>query len=78
MTENLLFVLLMIGFALMIREIYILTAIWLALKEMVIEKEMNIEKNKRLQHYAIETMFLTFTIVSILIAMFLFTHEGIK
>lgn len=77
MIGNLLFALLMVGFALLIRGIYILNAIRLGLKEMAIEKEKNIHMNQRLQNYAIEMMFITFTIVIILLAMSLFAHEGV-
>ena len=77
MIGNLLFALLMVGFVLLIRGVYILTAIRLGLQEMMIETEKNIKKNKKLQNYTIEMIFITFLIVVILLAVSLFAHEGV-
>lgn len=75
--ENVLFALMVIGLSVLAREIYTLRAIFEGLKTIKLKNELNELEIKKLQRYAIETMVLTSVIVSILLMLSLFAHEGV-
>lgn len=75
--ENVLFVLLMVGFALMIFGIYDLISIWQGLKRILMTKEVDNGEIRLLQGYVIEALVITFVIVGILLATALLPREGV-
>ena len=73
-----LFALMMFGFALVIRGTYLVYTVYLGLKSLELIKELNINKVKDFQRYLIEALILLFLIMSVILVMFLFAHEGIS
>lgn len=73
---NLVIALLMIGFGLMMRQIFVLNVIWMGLRSLS-KRNLEVEEIKKMKGCVIETFFLTFCIVTILLAMSLVAHEGV-